>query len=60
MCNMWQYYRDKYYTPMGAVRGQYPDMLAKHPELMVLVLIAENANEAVDKYMNTLTGEDEE
>lgn len=57
MDSMWQYWREKYYTPMAAIRRQYPGMLKQHPELLAMVIIAENASQAVDSYMTKLSEE---
>lgn len=54
---MWQYWREEYYTPMAAIRRQYPGMLKQHPELLAMVIIAENASQAVDSYMTKLSEE---
>ncbi len=50
---MWGYYYNKYCTAAGAVRAQYPNLLEQDPVLHILVLQAEAAADALDKYMQT-------
>ena len=55
--NMWSYWKEKYYSPVGALEAHYPETLKKSKRLQLLVAQMQNAESGIDTIMRQFESE---